>query len=141
MGGILTELNIVKDKLCVINGIGINCLQQLGDLNPEIRDFACSLAMATDHPIVREAVSAALIASLYEMDQRLLTGKAEIMATYRRDCITVDQDVRLLRADTVRYGHAEDIDENGALLVRFADGHTETVNSGEISVRGMYGYA
>ena len=26
------------------------------------------------------------------------------------------------------------------LVVRFEDGHMETVNSGEISVRGMYGY-
>lgn len=140
LGGILTELTTTQGQLCVIVGIGINCTQQPADLDPGIRDFACSLAMAADRPVSVESVAAALIESLYHMDQRLLTEKAEIMEAYRRDCITLGQDVRLLRADTVRYGHAEDIDENGALLVRFEDGHTETVNSGEISVRGMYGY-
>jgi len=33
-----------------------------------------------------------------------------------------------------------DMDDAGALIVEFADGHRETVNSGEVSVRGMYGY-
>ena len=33
-----------------------------------------------------------------------------------------------------------DIDEDGGLLVLFADGSTQTVTSGEVSVRGMYGY-
>jgi BirA family biotin operon repressor/biotin-[acetyl-CoA-carboxylase] ligase len=46
----------------------------------------------------------------------------------------------LIRGDEKRYGHAIDIDDEGALVVRFADGDTEAVNSGEISVRGMYGY-
>ena len=33
-----------------------------------------------------------------------------------------------------------DIDGDGALIVEFAPGSTETVSSGEVSVRGMYGY-
>ena len=37
-------------------------------------------------------------------------------------------------------GTALDIDEYGALRVHFPDTGTETVNSGEVSVRGMYGY-
>ena len=32
------------------------------------------------------------------------------------------------------------VDDEGALLVRFPEGTVETVNSGEVSVRGMYGY-
>jgi biotin-(acetyl-CoA carboxylase) ligase len=40
----------------------------------------------------------------------------------------------------VRHGHAVGITDTGALVVRFADGHTEAINSGEISVRGLYGY-
>lgn len=45
-----------------------------------------------------------------------------------------------MRGEEVRHGLAQDIDEDGALVVRFPDGHTEAVNSGEVSVRGMYGY-
>ena len=47
----------------------------------------------------------------------------------------------LLRGtDPVRHGKAVDIDADGALIVEFAPGVREVVNSGEISVRGMYGY-
>jgi BirA family biotin operon repressor/biotin-[acetyl-CoA-carboxylase] ligase len=59
---------------------------------------------------------------------------------YRKNCITVGQQVCLLRSDEVRYGTALDVDPEGALVVRFEDGHVENVNSGEVSVRGMYGY-
>ena len=62
------------------------------------------------------------------------------MEQYRKDCITIGQDVSLVRGDEIRHGTALDIDAEGALLVRFPDGHTEAVNSGEVSVRGMYGY-
>jgi len=44
------------------------------------------------------------------------------------------------RGDEIRQGHALDVDDNGGLLVRFCDGETKIVNSGEVSVRGMYGY-
>ena len=79
--------------------------------------------------------------ALYRMDQQLLTGKAAILDAYRRDCITIGQEVSLLRVgEEIRHGRAVDMDDEGALIVEFADGHAETVNSGEVSVRGMYGY-
>ena len=74
------------------------------------------------------------------MDARLLTGKEEMLRAYRSDCVTIGRDISLVRGEEIRYGHALDIDSDGALVVRFADGHTEIVNSGEVSVRGMYGY-
>ena len=74
------------------------------------------------------------------MDAQLLSGKSQILEHYRKDCITLGQEVSLVRGDEVRHGTALDIDEDGALVVRFHNGLTETVNSGEVSVRGMYGY-
>ena len=52
----------------------------------------------------------------------------------------LNKDISLVRGDEIRHGAAIDIDCNGALLVRFPDGSSEAVNSGEVSVRGMYGY-
>ena len=72
----------------------------------------------------------------YNHDIRMM----EILNRYRLDCMTLNRDVVLVRGDEKRYGYALDIDSNGALVVRFEDGHLEAVNSGEISVRGMYGY-
>ena len=75
------------------------------------------------------------------MDCRLLAEKSALLEAYRKDCITIGQEVSLLRVgEPVRHGKAVGMNDDGALLVEFEDGHVETVNSGEISVRGMYGY-
>ena len=46
----------------------------------------------------------------------------------------------MLRFDTIRPGKAVDLDTEGGLVVEYPDGTIETVASGEVSVRGMYGY-
>ncbi len=142
LGGILTELGFAADGSVdwAIIGIGINCCQTAGDFPADIRDMAASLSMAANAPIDRAKVAAAMMDALWKMSQKLLTGKADILSAYCRDCVTLGQQVALVRGDECRHGLALDIDENGALMVEFAPGHIEAVNSGEVSVRGMYGY-
>ena len=142
LGGILTELGLSPKGSVdyVIIGIGINCCQQETDFAPEIRDIAGSLAMIAGHSVDRSAVAAAMMESLCRVDSILLTQKPTLLDQYRKDCITVGQEISLLRGGEVRHGKALDVDDEGALVVAFADGHTEAVNSGEVSVRGMYGY-
>lgn len=140
LAGILTELVTAPSGLCAVIGVGINCCQQEADFDPEIRGFAGSLSMVTGRPIGRAGVAAAMITALQAMDSTLLTGKRAMMERYRRDCVTVGKDVCLIRSGEVRHGHAEGVADDGALLVRFPDRHLEAVNSGEVSVRGMYGY-
>ena len=38
------------------------------------------------------------------------------------------------------YAHADGIDAEAALLVTYPDGAKAAIASGEVSVRGMYGY-
>lgn len=140
IAGILTELVTVGTQCCAIIGIGVNCRQEEADFSEDIRGMAGSLRMVTGHEIDRAKVAAALIEAFSRMDGTLLTGKEEMLDSYRSGCITLGKDISLLRGEEVRYGHAVSVDGEGALVVRFADGHTEAVNSGEVSVRGMYGY-
>ena len=142
LGGILTELGFTPrgEVDYAIIGIGINCCQEPLDFPEDIREIAGSLAMAAGRNICRAQVAAAMMEALHSMSDTLLTGKSDILNRYRSDCITVHQDVVLVRGGEKRYGHALDIDEEGALVVQFSDRSTEAVNSGEISVRGMYGY-
>lgn len=140
LAGILTELVITPGKTAAIIGIGINCSQQANDFDPEIRGFAGSLSMACGHAVDRACIAAALMQALLKMDQTLLIHKQEFLESYRRDCITIGKDISLLRANSVRHGHALNVDDQGALVVAFPNGSIETVNSGEVSVRGMYGY-
>ncbi|MBR3949563.1 MAG: biotin--[Oscillospiraceae bacterium] len=142
LGGILTELGLSPQGRVdyAIIGIGINCCQQESDFAPEIRDMAGSLAMATGTPIDRSRVAAAMMEALWQMSRRLLTEKQAILTRYRRDCVTLGREISVLRGDTVRHGTAMDVDTDGALVVAYPDGTTEAVNSGEVSIRGMYGY-
>ena len=142
LGGILTELGFTAaGKLdYAIVGIGINCCQAEADFPADIRAIAGSLAMATGKKIDRGRICAAMLEALRDMDARLLTDRDAILRRYRGDCVTIGQDISLVRGDQVRYGRALDVDDSGALVVQFASGQVETVNSGEVSVRGMYGY-
>lgn len=143
LGGILTELGLSSKGNVdyAIIGIGLNCCQKEEDFAPEIRKIAASLSMVSHRETDRAKVAAAMMDALYRLDCRLLAEKSEILDAYRKDCITIGQEVSLLRiGEEIRYGKAIDMDDDGALLVQFTDGHTETVNSGEVSVRGMYGY-
>jgi BirA family biotin operon repressor/biotin-[acetyl-CoA-carboxylase] ligase len=51
------------------------------------------------------------------------------------------KDVQLLHLDgTAETAFAEDIDDQFGLIVCMEDGSRRTVTSGEVSVRGLYGY-
>ena len=143
IAGILTEMSVdAKTGLVdyAVVGIGVNCRQSLQDFPEEIRGFAGSLSMALDRSIHIAPVAAAMMEALCTMSRELFDPIDVLMERYRRDCITVGRDISLLRGDSVRHGHAIGVDDLGALLVRFSDGHVEAVNSGEVSIRGMYGY-
>ncbi len=143
LAGILTELGFTAQGTVdyAVIGIGINCCRHESDFPEDIRAIAGSLASVTNQRIDRAKVAAALMDALYELDAQLLTEKDAILDRYRRDCITLGKEISVVKADgSVRHGTARDIDTDGALIVDFADGTTEAVSSGEVSVRGMYGY-
>lgn len=140
LAGILTELVSVGSELCAVIGIGVNCCQTEADFLPELRSFAGSLSMVSGREIDRAKVAACLMEEICGMDAKLLTGKTEMMEKYRKNCVTLGRDISILRADEVRHGHALSVDDDGGLVVRLADGSIETVQSGEVSIRGMYGY-
>ena len=143
LGGILTELGLNPQTGRVdyaVLGIGINCGQTASDFDESIRSMATSVRMVTGRNADRNRLIAEMIKALEAMDQNLLTNPAAILDRYRRDCITLGQDVSILRGDELRHARALDIDTGGGLLVRYDTGETGTVTSGEVSVRGLYGY-
>ena len=138
LGGILTELSL-KDGIVdfAIIGIGINCSQAEADFPREIQDIAISLGLfSADRP----KLAAALVASLHTMRLELLTKKADILADFRSRCVTLGQEISLVRGEEIRHGRAVDVDTDGGLVVEFPQGFQETITSGEVSIRGMYGY-
>ncbi len=139
LGGILTELGFTSQGALdwAIIGVGLNCCQQPGDFPEEIRDIAASVSAAAGKKVEPAVLAASMLDALYRMD---LTEKQAVLCRYRRDCITIGREISVVRGDSVHHGTALDVDSDGALVVQYADGSREAVNSGEVSIRGMYGY-
>ena len=139
--GILTELSIEAETRTVdyvVAGIGVNCNQTA--FAPEIADIAASIRMETGKPVDRSLLANAMLRQMLALARELQSGRAAWLAEFAAHCITIGQPVQIIRGDTVREAFAEGIDGEAALLVRYPDGTREAVNSGEVSVRGLYGY-
>ncbi len=141
LGGILTEMGFDSLGNCawVVIGIGINCAQLPEDFPEEIRPIATSLAMAVGKEVDRHVLAARLLEALEKMNRELLSP-GPVMARYRRDCVTLGQPISIHRYDSVTHGIALAVEDEGALTVQLSDGSRESVATGEVSIRGMYGY-
>ena len=65
-----------------------------------------------------------------------LTEKA--LKEYTSLCATIGRNVSFFRNSQQLNGVAEKIDNNGELVVKLEDGTLHTVNSGEVTVQGIY---
>ena len=140
LGGILTELGFENGLVSyAVVGIGINCTQKAEDFPEEIRSIATSLAAVTGKPVDIAALEKEMLSALEAMAQTL-ADKETVLAKYRSGCVTIGQKVCVVRGEEISYGTALDVNGEGALVVRFDDGAVRAVTSGEVSVRGMYGY-
>lgn len=142
LGGILVEVShgsTAHHPEYAIIGIGINCTHTQEEFPPDLSETAISLASVTQTPDIAK-LAACVIEELWLMTGNLLSQKEMIMSTYRKDCITIGRQVILQHADRCRCVHAVDVDRNGRLIVKAENGCTETISSGEVSIRGPEGY-
>ena len=143
--GILTELSLEAETGQVqylVLGIGVNVLHRPEDFSEDVAQVATSLAMELGHPVSRPALAAAEIRALDRLYGALESGDlAPWLEAYRRDCVTLGHTVQILSPDGRRETvEALDVDEQFGLVVRRQDGTKDIIRSGEVSVRGMYGY-
>ena len=138
--GILTEVVRRDGADCVIVGAGVNCNTDPADFPPEVQKIATSLREITGEPVDPNALARNMVRRFAEMDAALLRGKRAWLAEYAAACVTLGKQVQIISCAERKEGFAEGLDENGALLVRFENGETAAVSTGEASVRGMYGY-
>ena len=139
LGGILTELSFEHDGMVsyAVIGIGINC--RLETVPEDLKGLACSLAdFAAGADIAK--LAAALIVALEEMGHHLTSDRAAIMERYRQKCVTVGRQVRVISPAGTETGLAEQVNDDGSLTVLFENGQRKNVNSGEVSVRGLWDY-
>ena len=135
IGGILTEsaLNADGTVAHVIMGIGINLHHTAADFAGEVRDIASSLEML-GYPAELPELENSLLCQLSPLPD----GENSI-EYYRKHCLTIGQDIIIM--STHETAVALGIDPHYGLMVRRKNGQEETLRCGEVSVRGLYGYA
>ena len=142
LGGILTELGMENGALSyVIIGVGVNVSHRTEDFEGEVADLATSLERELHREVSKDALAAAMLAALDTLYDDLRRGStAPYVERYRRDCVTLQKEVQLLWQDVHEKVFALDVDGQFGLVVRRENGKIETVRTGEVSVRGLYGY-
>lgn len=133
-------------RLCVIMGVGFNGNQRA--FPPELAASATSLFLEKQRQnpdaepvILRELLTAFLEAAEKAADRLEEGGLPAILPEYRARSVTIGSAVRVIAPTEEYIGQAEGMDASGSLLVRDGSGVLRTVVCGDVSVRGLMGYA
>lgn len=137
--GILTEMsaeiNMVNYVVC---GIGVNV--NTDSFPDTLSDKATSMFIESGHKYVRnELISKLLNEFEYYYKKFLDGGLIAILDEYKQNCITLGRKVTAISKNETIFGTAVNVDENGSLAIQTENGLIH-VTSGEVSVRGIYGY-
>lgn len=134
--GILTELSAELDRVRhVILGIGVDVNLDAAGFPPELRKIATSLKVASGAEISRAELAVEILRELDLDYARMLAGKfSEIADEWEAACVTIGKNVIVHAGDRRFRGHAESLDDSGALLVRTEHGHLERVIGGDVTL-------
>lgn len=137
--GILTEMEAeVERVLFLVCGVGMNVNLDAALLPAEVRETATSLLAEQGRPVSRAALVRAILERFESVYDELVAGHFDqVLDRWRRMSNTLGQEVRVqsvIGAPTL-WGVAEDVDPDGALLVRDSEGQIHRVVAGEVTLR------
>jgi BirA family biotin operon repressor/biotin-[acetyl-CoA-carboxylase] ligase len=113
-------------------GVGVNVNAPAGRFPEELRGTVGSIDM---NPGDRCLFAAELIRRVVRGYETLTRGESPIRA-YRERSFVIGREVAVIRSDGAEVpALAEGVADDGSLLVRYADGRTESLRSGEVSLR------
>ncbi len=136
--GILTEMSAEFDAVSyIVIGIGINVDQKI--FPEEIAHKATSVFLETGKCVDKNELLATIINKLefvFMHNNLELTPNA--LKEYSDLCVSLGKSVSFVRGDSRLCGTAVEISSKGELAVMLEDGTVYTVNSGEVTVQGIY---
>ena len=139
--GILTEMSAEYDRIhYVVIGIGINA--NMKEFPDEIRETATSIYLESGRTVRRGLLVASVMKHMEHWYEKFLetSDLSGMKAEYTDRLINQNRNVLVLDSKGEFQGTCRGIDDKGLLLVQREDGSVEKVMSGEVSVRGVYGY-
>lgn len=131
---IIAEINLVQ---LVILGIGINCDNK--SFPDEVSKIATSVYLETGITVNKSELVAEILNNL---EKELINDNYKFttlkLKEYKSLCATIGRPVTFYRGNNCKNGIAVDVSQNGELIVMLNDGNTYHVNSGEVTVQGIY---
>ncbi len=140
--GILAEMDGEPDLLrYVVMGIGVNINHQEADFPEELKDKAISLMLASSQIADRNRILRGILEQLdYYYGCIMQNNTQGILSYCKSRSATLNQEVQVIGRNGVIVGEALDLTDRGGLLIKDKTGQTMEIISGEVSVRGIYGY-
>ncbi len=144
LGGLLAESQLKADRqVTVVAGVGINLDLPSELLEASATDWAhraIDLQSAMPSPPSRDELAALITAELLYAFEAFGMGRAApLMAEWRERDWLLGKDIVVEEGNTVIQGEACGIDDDGALLVRTADG-AQRIITGSVRLSGPYSY-
>lgn len=134
VAGVLIETLSADDgSLTALVGVGINVNLDPREID-EIRHIATSLCVELGRGLEREAVLAAYMQHFERLYDAAKTGLSA-RDRWREQLVTLGQRVTVTEPARTTDGVAEDVDDDGALLVRRDDGGIVTIEAGDVTLR------
>ena len=139
--GILTEMSTeLMEIQYVIPGTGINVNQM--EFPDDIKATATSLRIESGKIQKRSEIIAAIMEAFEGYYDTFIETQdmSGLIEEYNANLVNLGNEVCVLDPAGEYRGVSEGINKEGALLVRLSDGTLKEIISGEVSVRGVYGY-
>lgn len=134
LGGILTEIGRAADgKTGLVMGVGLNVNMPAGELASLAAENPTSIQAEASQPADRSILLAECLNQLELRCNRLLhEDPAPVVAEWRNLTETLGHQVSVQFAGRQVVGYAEDIDDDGSLWVRPAQGTPEKIAPSEV---------
>jgi BirA family biotin operon repressor/biotin-[acetyl-CoA-carboxylase] ligase len=136
LGGILTELKSKGDKISfAIIGIGINVNVPLSGFPADVRGIATSIGNETtkEHPV--DALIDGLLKELdlwtAILDEK---GSGPVLDEWRRLTTMLGRTVNVTLGGEILTGVAQDVDEQGMLILQLPSGLSRKINAGDLTI-------
>ncbi len=135
--GILTEMSSEINAInYVVVGIGINVNNDTDDFSDELKNTATSIKIETNKELKRNILASEILNNFEKLYIELNNNNfSKSLDICRKNSYVIGKEINLIKNQEVKEAKAIDINNEGELVVRYENGETDNIISGEISVR------
>ncbi len=136
LGGILTETKSRGERIVfAVIGTGININSGRKDFPPDVRETATSVKIETSEEYSRAVLIAGILDKMeYWYGILFEKGRKPVLQEWRNLTSTLGRDVKVTVGEKTFVGIAEDVDDEGMLLLNLHTGGVRRIAAGDLTV-------